>query len=79
MAQLVERAAAGELAAARDLHYRLTPWMHAAFVESNPLPVKAALAMMGKIQNVLRLPLVPMSDAHEPLLRSSLAAAGALD
>ena len=36
--------------------------MRAAFVESNPMPVKAALAMMGRMQNVVRLPLVPMAD-----------------
>jgi 4-hydroxy-tetrahydrodipicolinate synthase len=37
--------------------------MRAAFIESNPMPAKAGLAMMGKIQNVLRLPLVPLADA----------------
>ena len=47
---------------ARTEHYRLLPWMQAAFVESNPAPVKAALAMMGRARNVLRLPLVPLSD-----------------
>jgi hypothetical protein len=40
--------------------------------------VKAALAMMGKIQNVLRLPLVPLADAHLPLLRVALTTAGAV-
>jgi 4-hydroxy-tetrahydrodipicolinate synthase len=68
----------GDLAGARERHFRLLPWMRAAFVESNPLPVKAALAMMGKIQNVLRLPLVPLADAHLPVLRDALATAGAL-
>src|SRR6185369_4499139 len=60
MAQLVREARAGHIDKARELHHRLLPWMRAAFVESNPLPVKAALAMMGKFQNVLRSPLVPM-------------------
>jgi len=69
---------AGDLAAARELHFQLLPWMRAAFIESNPLPVKAALAMMGRIKNVLRLPLVPMSDAHETTVRSALNSAGAL-
>jgi 4-hydroxy-tetrahydrodipicolinate synthase len=78
MAQLVEKARDGDFAAARAIHERLSPWMHAAFIESNPLPVKAALAMMGRIQNVLRLPLVPMLAAHEPLVRAALMAAGAL-
>jgi 4-hydroxy-tetrahydrodipicolinate synthase len=57
---------------------RLLPWMRAAFVESNPLPVKAALAMMGKIQNVLRLPLVPMAEARSAMVRAALERAGAL-
>jgi 4-hydroxy-tetrahydrodipicolinate synthase len=63
---------------ARAIHNRLAPWMSAAFVESNPIPVKAALAMQGRIQNVLRLPLVPMSDAHTSTIRNALTAAGAL-
>lgn len=52
--------------------------MSAAFVESNPAPVKAALAMMGRIENVLRLPLVPMADHLTSTVRSALATAGAL-
>ena len=78
MAELADCAARGDSDGARDRHYRLTPWMHAAFCESNPLPVKAALAMMGKIENVLRLPLVPLADAQTPRVRESLVAAGAL-
>jgi 4-hydroxy-tetrahydrodipicolinate synthase len=50
--------------------------MRAAFLESNPLPVKAALAMMRKIENVLRLPLVPMDEKHSGALRSALTTAG---
>jgi 4-hydroxy-tetrahydrodipicolinate synthase len=78
MAELTERASAGRLAQARDLHLKLLAWMRAAFVESNPVPVKAALAMMGRIENVLRLPLVPLADQHEATVRSALEAAGAL-
>src|SRR5688500_10441562 len=78
MAELTNRMSAGDLAGAREIHDRLSPWMHAAFIESNPIPVKRALALMGRIQNVLRLPLVPMADAHESTLRSALTAAGAL-
>lgn len=78
MVQLTERMLAGDLAGARDVYFRLLPWMRAAFVESNPLPVKAGLAMMGKIRNVLRLPLVPLSDAAATTVRSALTAAGAL-
>jgi 4-hydroxy-tetrahydrodipicolinate synthase len=78
MSQLVEQGAAGRFADARASHQRLLAWMRAAFVESNPIPVKAALAMMGRIENVLRLPLVPLADQHETALRAALRAAGAL-
>lgn len=78
MARLCERAAAGDFATARELHFKLLPWMRAAFVESNPLAAKAGLALMGKIQNVLRLPLVPLDAKHEPAVRAALAHAGAL-
>ena len=49
---LRQDAAPATSAGARELHFTLLPWMRAAFVESNPMPVKAALAMMGRIQNV---------------------------
>jgi len=54
---------------ALKLHYKLLPLMNANFIESNPIPVKAALSMMGLIEDVLRLPLVPMSDANRAKLR----------
>ena len=76
MSELCECMLRGDLAGARSRHFRLLPWMRAAFVESNPLPVKAALAMMRKIENVLRLPLVPLSESHSGAVRSALAAAG---
>jgi 4-hydroxy-tetrahydrodipicolinate synthase len=78
MAELTEHAAGGRLAEARALHVRLLAWMRAAFVESNPVPVKAALAMMNRIENVLRLPLVPLAEQHQATVRAALQAAGAL-
>lgn len=78
MADLTAKALAGDFAAAQRLHLQLTPFFAAAFVESNPLPIKASLAMLGRIGNVLRLPLVPMDPKHEPRLRAALVAAGAL-
>ena len=78
MARLCDRMKAGDLAGARELHMRLLPWMRAAFIESNPLPAKAALAMMGRVKNVLRLPLVPMRESHADAVRAALKAAGAL-
>jgi 4-hydroxy-tetrahydrodipicolinate synthase len=76
MAQLCDACSATDLATARTLHRKLQPWMAAAFVEPNPIPAKAALSMMGKIENVLRLPLVPLSDASISSVRSALQAAG---
>jgi 4-hydroxy-tetrahydrodipicolinate synthase len=61
---------------ARSWHYRLLPLMDANFLETNPAPVKAALYCMGRIENVLRLPLVPVSDATLTSLRSALREAG---
>jgi 4-hydroxy-tetrahydrodipicolinate synthase len=76
MAQLVNACAAGDAATARTLHQRLTPWMRAAFVESNPMPVKAALSLMGRMRDVVRLPLVPLADVHRGVVRDALTAAG---
>lgn len=78
MSQLCEKMFAGDTAGAAEIHFTLLPWARAAFVESNPMPVKAGLAMMGKIQNVLRLPLVPLADAHAETVRAALKNAGAL-
>ena len=78
MARLVECCRAGDFAGARALHERLTPWMRAAFIESNPIPVKAALAMLGRAANVLRLPLVPLRGELAGEVRAALVAAGAL-
>ncbi|HEX4684993.1 MAG TPA: 4-hydroxy-tetrahydrodipicolinate synthase [Gemmatimonadaceae bacterium] len=78
MSQLCERMLGGDLAGARDIHFQLLPWMRAAFIESNPIPVKAALAMMGKARNVLRLPLVPLADTHAETVRGALRGVGAV-
>jgi 4-hydroxy-tetrahydrodipicolinate synthase len=58
---MVRSALAGKREKARSEHYRLLPLMNANFLESNPIPVKAALAMMGLCGETLRLPLVPMT------------------
>jgi 4-hydroxy-tetrahydrodipicolinate synthase len=77
MTELVHLARTGDLPAARACQYRLLPLMDANFLESNPSPVKAGLAAMGKIRDVLRLPLVPVTPATRDALRSALQAAGA--
>ncbi|PYO79713.1 MAG: 4-hydroxy-tetrahydrodipicolinate synthase [Gemmatimonadetes bacterium] len=76
--RLTELAAAGNYTAARDIHHQLAEWTTAAFIEPNPIPVKAGLAMMGKIANVLRLPLVPLAEKFEATVRAALISVGAL-
>jgi 4-hydroxy-tetrahydrodipicolinate synthase len=75
-AELAAAMARGDCRKAGSLHLRLGDLVDAAFVESNPIPIKAALALMGRVQNVLRLPLVPLDAAHEPRLRAALRTAG---
>jgi 4-hydroxy-tetrahydrodipicolinate synthase len=76
MTALVHLLLSGNIHNARSLHYRLLPLMDANFLETNPAPVKAALSCMGRIQNVLRLPLVPVTDETLASLRSALEEAG---
>jgi 4-hydroxy-tetrahydrodipicolinate synthase len=78
MTELCRSALDGKMEAARALHLQLHALMQAAFCETNPIPTKAALAMMGRMQNQLRLPLVPMDPKHDAKLRASLVEAGAL-
>jgi 4-hydroxy-tetrahydrodipicolinate synthase len=70
MAQLVSLALAGDFGGARAIHTRLMPLMQVNFVESNPIPVKAAMAAMGLLDEVYRLPLVsPRSQSREQIGR----------
>ena len=73
MAKLVELAAAGRWDDARALHYRLLPLMEVNFVESSPGPVKAAMAMLGLLEEQFRLPLVPIKDASRARVREVLS------
>lgn len=66
----------GDIAKARALHYKLEPLNAAMFIETNPIPVKTALAMMGKIKEEFRLPLCEMSAANKEKLKNVLADAG---
>ena len=70
MAALVDSFAKGNVAGARHIHFKLSPLFTALFYETNPIPVKEALGMMGKIDPELRLPLCPMAqDTREKLSR----------
>jgi len=74
MVAMVEAAERNDFAAARAIHRRLLPLMQVNFVESNPVPVKAALAMMELVAPVYRLPLVPPRDGSAARIRDVLAA-----
>ncbi len=78
MTALARHANAGDFAAARAIQRRFLPLMDINFVESNPGPVKAALAMMGLCEPVWRLPLVPPSDASAARIRAVLQESGLL-
>jgi 4-hydroxy-tetrahydrodipicolinate synthase len=77
-AAIINAARAGNWDEARRRHYALLPLMRALFLETNPIPVKAALAMMNVCRDELRLPLLPMSAAPREKLRAALTQAGAL-
>jgi 4-hydroxy-tetrahydrodipicolinate synthase len=76
MARMVGSALEGRFGEATSLLYRLLPLLELNFVETNPAPVKAALAAMGRIHNTLRLPLVPLSPERLPALLDALRRAG---
>jgi len=71
-AQMVRSALQGDLETARQWHYRLQPLMQANFWETNPAPVKCVMAMMGLIEEVVRLPLVPVSERTRQRLQELL-------
>ena len=78
MARMTDLALAGKWDEARALHYRLLPLMDANFIESSPGPVKAAMALMGLLEEQFRLPLVPVKDGTRAKMKDILSALGAL-
>ena len=72
MSELISYAASGNLQEARRIQTRLYPVIKAMFLETNPMPVKKSLALMGRIQDELRLPLVSMKEEFVPELRRIL-------
>ena len=71
MAGLVKAFAEGKIEEARRIHFKLSPLFAALFFETNPIPVKEALSLMGKIDPELRLPLCPMAnDTREKLIQA---------
>jgi 4-hydroxy-tetrahydrodipicolinate synthase len=78
VASLIHTALEGNWKAAQALHNRYVKLFDAMFIDTNPIPVKAALAMMGKIKEVYRLPLCEMGDADKETLRKVMVGAGLL-
>ena len=78
MSRLARLLLDGKYDEARKLNAQLLPLMQANFIETNPIPVKAALAMMGMIEEIYRLPLVPMKPENRAKLEKALAAQGLL-
>ncbi|HMJ88847.1 MAG TPA: 4-hydroxy-tetrahydrodipicolinate synthase [Candidatus Acidoferrum sp.] len=74
VSQMVRAFASGKIAAAQKLHAQLYPLFKDLFIETNPVPVKAALAMMGMIEEEYRLPLVEMSATNKEVLRGTMKA-----
>ena len=71
MAQMIEAAEQDDFATARAIHHRIMPLMLANFIEANPVPVKAAMAAMGLIEEAYRLPLVgPKRESKETIVRA---------
>jgi 4-hydroxy-tetrahydrodipicolinate synthase len=78
MTDLVQRALANDFAGAREVQHRYLPLMEINFVESNPIPVKAAMALMGLLEPVYRLPICPPNSANLAKIEKVLEALGLL-
>ncbi|HEY0548582.1 MAG TPA: 4-hydroxy-tetrahydrodipicolinate synthase [Verrucomicrobiae bacterium] len=78
VSRMVNAFAAGKIAEAQKRHAKFYPLFKDLFIETNPVPVKAALAMMGMMEEEYRLPLVPMDAKNKEVLRATLKSAGVL-
>ena len=78
ISQMVRAFASGDARKAMQLHHKFYQLFKDMFIETNPIPVKAALAMMGQIEEEYRLPLVPISAKNREILRASLKRCGLL-
>jgi 4-hydroxy-tetrahydrodipicolinate synthase len=76
MSRLAELAANGDFATARQLHQRLMPLLQVNFIESNPIPVKSAMAMLGLLDETYRLPMVPPRPASRERIATVLRSLG---
>jgi len=78
MTELTRRALAGDFAGARQLHHKYLPLMEANGIETNPIPVKAAMALMGLLEPIWRLPMCPPSAANLARIEKVLESLGLL-
>jgi 4-hydroxy-tetrahydrodipicolinate synthase len=78
MARMVELAMRNDFTAARRIHTSLLPLMMMNFIESNPIPVKSAMASMGLLDEVYRLPIVPPRESTRARIKEVLAALDAV-
>jgi len=78
MHEMCMAALAGEVDKAREINFRLLGLHRHLFIEANPIPVKWAVARMGKMKNVLRLPLTPLSAAAQPTVEHAMRQAGVI-
>jgi 4-hydroxy-tetrahydrodipicolinate synthase len=78
MAQLAQGCLEGNWQKGRELQFQLIPLIRAVFLETNPIPIKTALFLMGKCTGDLRLPLTPMSEGNLKKLRQSMTDFGLL-
>ncbi len=78
MAELAQACSKGDWEKGRKLQLRLVPLIRAVFIETNPIPIKTALSLMGKCRGDLRLPLTPMSEGNLKKLKTAMADFGLL-
>ncbi|MBN2110277.1 MAG: 4-hydroxy-tetrahydrodipicolinate synthase [Methanosarcinaceae archaeon] len=78
MVRLVDAASRGDLKAAREMHFKMAPLTRALFLETNPIPVKRAVELMGLARGDLRLPLAPLSEEHDRVLQDALRGLGCI-
>src|SRR3989338_4178293 len=78
VADMVDSFLNGDLRHARKMHYKLLPLIKAMFIETNPIPVKTAMGLLGMIEPVLRLPMCPMKEENLAKLTKALRDYGLL-
>ena len=76
MEKLVKLCREGKMEEARELHYRLLPFFKALFIETNPIPVKYAVSLLGRCGETYRLPMCPMDDGKKDAMKKVLKEMG---